>query len=168
MDGSAPRKLVNESSVTAPFGVAIDFQASRLYWTDMGSRRIGSSDRTGGDQRTDLVVDEIPYGIDVLNGRFYYWLAESDGSRSYFLSLPIGAGDLGFHWSGDARISAHVAASGRGNQPKNRANDCSSDPCSHVCVLTGTSGYRCFCPDGLSLGSDGKTCQASPSATQSN
>ena len=84
MDGSAPRKLVNESSVTAPFGVAIDFQASRLYWTDMGSRGIGSSDRTGGDQRTDLVVDEIPYGIDVLNGRFYYWLQSPTAAARIF------------------------------------------------------------------------------------
>ena len=44
-------------------------------------------------------------------------------------------------------------------QPLNRRkNDCAGAVCSHLCVLT-TESFRCLCPNGMVLGSDGRTCE---------
>lgn len=45
------------------------------------------------------------------------------------------------------------------NQPILRSNPCRSAGCSHICTLTPTKSYRCFCPVGMELDdTDRKTC----------
>lgn len=45
-------------------------------------------------------------------------------------------------------------------QPMNwRKDDCADAGCSHLCVLIAAS-FKCVCPNGMDLGSNGKTCKS--------
>lgn len=38
------------------------------------------------------------------------------------------------------------------------SNPCWSSECSHMCLISPVSGFRCACSYGFQLGKDGKTC----------
>ena len=43
-------------------------------------------------------------------------------------------------------------------------NTCSGSGCSHICLLSAarTEGFTCMCPDGYSLGENGRECNRKP------
>ena len=158
MDGSLPEKLVDLEN---PAGLAVDLEASRFYWIDQDYKSIRTSDMDGSNQRNVLAFErgEIAGEIAIHGGRIYYSLVKNSGS--YVYSVPTtGEGEPLLHYYNEIQaFNPGIAVSAKENQPKVRNNDCAGDPCSHVCVLARTSGYKCVCPKGANLGSDGKTCE---------
>ena len=43
-------------------------------------------------------------------------------------------------------------------------NTCSGSGCSHICLLSAAraEGFTCMCPDGYSLGENGRECNCKP------
>ena len=158
MDGSLPEQLVD---VLNPAGLAVDLETSRLYWTDRDYQSMKTSDRNGSNQRTVLLFEQGESGDQITfhGGRVYYFLKKIP--HSYVYSVPAtGEGEPLLHYyNDDFETHPAIAVSAKENQPKLRNNDCAREPCSHVCVLARTSGYKCLCPEGAILGSDGKTCE---------
>ena len=161
MDGSQQKKLVN---IGNPDGLAVDLESSRIYWMDKNYKSIKSVDRNGGNQQTLVLFGsgEICSEITFYGGRVYYFLGNN--SDSYVYSVSVTGEDEDdepmFHYYNPIyEYFPDIAVAAKQNQPRLRNNDCAGDPCSHVCILARTSGYKCLCPEGADLGSNGKTCE---------
>lgn len=80
MDGSA-RKIIISVDLGFPNGLALDYEAKRLYWTDALKDKIETADLHGGN-RVQLVLDAThPFGLTQVRGldflsfniKFYYF-----------------------------------------------------------------------------------------------
>ena len=81
MDGSNSVTVV--TGLSSPQGITIDFETSRLFWTDHAAHRIESSNLQGGDRHTVVhFSSEGPWGIAVGNGRLYWGELSSGKLRS--------------------------------------------------------------------------------------
>ena len=150
MDGSSPR------NITEKFGylrrITIDHEASRLYWTDTG---IKSSDLDGTNRRTVLTsTNRQIFGI-AIHGELLYWV---DKNRRIKADNKLNASTSVVPRFNGTNID-DIQILSPDNQPAlTTGNPCEGHPCSHICVLAEVS-YRCLCPRGFRLGSDGKTCK---------
>ena len=78
MDGTEVSIIYNSTvGIETIGGIAIDFPGSRLYWNEVFSRKILSSDLQGGDVRTNLELcpkftNYVPFGIGLYRGRIYW------------------------------------------------------------------------------------------------
>ena len=75
-----------------------------------------------------------------------YRIISSGAVAETFLSAPAGKK------LGDIAIMSSAL------QQINGISNCANIQCSHICVGLGESSYRCLCPKGLKLDSDGITC----------
>ena len=120
MDGTDPHVAV--SGLKLPYGIAIDLNMSRLYWTEEDMDRIQSANLDGSDTRT-IVKLSGPQGIAVLADEIFWgnW-------RSHELQSSSKTG-------GHIR-TLHTHA-------RNGVNLCESQNCSKLCVLS-PSSFRCL------------------------
>ncbi|XP_068993611.1 low-density lipoprotein receptor-related protein 4 isoform X1 [Neodiprion pinetum] len=160
MDGS-DRKILVSKNLTWPNGLAIDFEKNRLYWADGGTKKIEYSD-LNGKGRTVLISTDLPhpFGLVIFKNKIFWtdWDTQSihqadknDGSnRSVVRSGISGLMDVRvFH-----RHRKTI------NTPCNKNNG----NCSHLCLLAPAPRfYKCACPTGLVLESNGETCPDMPS-----
>jgi len=75
MDGSDIERLISYPQVQKPFGLDIDLDAGKMYWTDMGKREIASANLDGGDIKSLVTGDLLePRGIaiDKVNNQLYW------------------------------------------------------------------------------------------------
>ena len=87
--GEDPTTFV--SGLQFPMGIVIDFQSSKLYWTDHHSMKIQSSDRNGLNVVTVQKLSRQPFGIAVLDGNLYWSLSDkASGLVVQTLSLATG------------------------------------------------------------------------------
>ena len=72
MDGQHRQAIVTSEHLTWPNGLAVDYVADRIFWTDSRRNYIGSSDLDGSD--VVVAVKDIynPYGLTVFED-FVYW-----------------------------------------------------------------------------------------------
>ena len=138
MDGTNPTVIADEGLGRA-WGIAIDFKTSKLFWTDIWSSRIESSNFQGGKRRTILNNSiENPTGIAVADGRIYW--GENDGQK--LKSCTITGENVTTLYNGTVSIYG-IALVPDVNLPQNRTNHCARHNCAKVCVLTASS-YRCL------------------------
>ena len=72
MDGSDRKTIISGNGLGWPNGLAIDYNAGRLYWTDAKTQRIERSDLNGNFRKVIQKGQLYPYVLDIF-GDFIYW-----------------------------------------------------------------------------------------------
>uniref|UniRef100_A0A0K2U8P7 EGF-like domain-containing protein n=1 Tax=Lepeophtheirus salmonis TaxID=72036 RepID=A0A0K2U8P7_LEPSM len=154
MDGSQPIAIVTESIQWAN-GVAVDVALDRVFWSDAKYSWIESTKLDGSD-RQRVVEDHIihPFSVGVF-GDFIYWsdwhnkviqsCNKYNGKSHRYIVKESNLVPLGIHIS-------HPLVE------KVEHNPCLPKKCSHICLLTPSSGFACACPENMNLGDDKRTC----------
>ncbi|XP_069557707.1 very low-density lipoprotein receptor [Brachyistius frenatus] len=155
MDGSERRVVVN-TSLGWPGGVAVDVISDRVYWTDERMKAIGSSTLDGDDIRILQMKDTTnPFSVAVFNDLLYWSDSKkrvvqtahkvSGKNRSVLLKRPR---------QPFALTIVHPVLQMATWSP------CEKTTCSHMCVLAPGPKAVCKCPSGLFLSEDGLTCSS--------
>jgi len=154
--GEERTTILSHEHVKWTSSIAVDPTIERIFWVDMSSHRICSSDIHGKDKREIVSGLTSPYGVAVFED-YVYWtdlhlkkLFKADkfkGSNvkqfGSYLYQPM-----------DIRVFHPLL------QTK-YAHPCSDDDnggCSHLCFATPDKERTCACPYTFKLSSDGKTC----------
>ncbi|XP_072178783.1 uncharacterized protein [Diadema setosum] len=155
MDGSSRRVIVS-GGLRWPNGLAIDYQAERLFWVDAGFDKIETADFNGRGRRqlVDFGRDVHGFGVVVV-GDFIYWAdwreqsilrAEKATGRN---NRTIGPSDY-------IRPNGLFAVT---NKPENGSTNCmvGNGGCSStsLCLPSGILDNDCVCADGFHRGPDG-------------
>nr|XP_028584444.1 low-density lipoprotein receptor-related protein 6 isoform X3 [Podarcis muralis] len=154
MDGSERTTLV--PNVGRANGLTIDYAKRRLYWTDLDTNLIESSNMLGLDR--DVIADDLPHPFGLTQYQDYiYW---TDWSRRSIERANKTSGQnrtviqnhldyvmdiLVFHSSRQAGWNECASSNGH---------------CSHLCLAVPVGGFVCGCPAHYSLNSDNRTCSA--------
>ena len=138
MDGSSPTTLV--SGLNTPWGIAIDFKTSRIFWAHHIAHKIESSNLEGRDREVvvQLPSDVCPSGMAVANGSIYWGEQISKKLQS---STMDGNDVITLHT--DAHYLWGITLVPDLYLPQNRTNHCARHSCSKVCALTRNSS-RCL------------------------
>lgn len=135
MDGTS-KKYIITNKIRWPNGVAIDFTAERLYWTDGYNEIVESSDLNGGDRRV-VYNDKRIMKVDKTSERRTKFM-DSYPELNVLVGLQV--------YSNNYTIDVNPLCS--------RNNGL----CSTFCFPTPT-GRTCGCQDNTELLSDQKTCE---------
>ncbi|XP_055342132.1 low-density lipoprotein receptor-related protein 2-like [Paramacrobiotus metropolitanus] len=160
-------KRVRRQQLGWPNGVAIDYQADRLYWCDALLDRIQHSDFDGNDVQT--IVGRYllhPFSLSILDDYVYFsdWRFDAvirANKRTGGDQVIVTTIDP------DDRLYG-VKAFSLANQPTVPNHPCTlsnNGGCSHFCFpklvsddINSALSSVCSCPYGYQLGTDGKTC----------
>lgn len=157
MDGTS-KKYIITNKIRWPNGVAIDFTAERLYWTDGFNEIVESSDLNGGDRRVvyndkyahlrSIAIDEQFIYYTGYNRQRIMKVDKTSERRTKFMdSYPELNVLVGLQvYSNNYTIDVNPLCS--------RNNGL----CSTFCFPTPT-GRTCGCQDNTELLSDQKTCE---------
>ena len=157
-DGSSQVK-VKDTGHVFPNGIAIDFENSLLYWAEATLGTMETNILEGKDRYVIANLSDVrPAGIDIM-GDYLYW-GEITGKRIWSLTQRFSCqtDSPALLYDGGYKIHDLKVYDGS-KQPLDRENSCIWVDCSHLCSLSGEVSTACLCPEGLKLGSDGKTCQ---------
>ncbi|XP_078323270.1 low-density lipoprotein receptor-related protein 2-like [Crassostrea virginica] len=164
MDGTAVEYIVT-SDVIVPNGLAVDYDARRLYWTDGEQNRIEHSDLDGANRQ---VLSTHPGALMmdlVVNGRFLYCTAwnrqrviKIDKFSGEELPFMADRPELG-------RLDG-VVISSNGSLDESTVCSTRNGQCSTFCFPT-PDGSTCGCEDGVSLESDREICAGATSCLTS-
>ncbi|XP_063218358.1 prolow-density lipoprotein receptor-related protein 1 [Bacillus rossius redtenbacheri] len=158
MDGTGRRALV-DTLVQWPMGLAIDYPARRLYWTDPKGHAIESIHVTGRDRHIvkrfvdgESSLNEKPFKLDVFEDNLYV----STYQVNNVLKInKFGRGNFTYLVQSLNRASDILIVQ-ENKQTKNLSNPCDLNPCheSALCLLgpgptPSEVGRTCVCPDGL-------------------
>uniref|UniRef100_A0A8D0BMN3 Low-density lipoprotein receptor-related protein n=1 Tax=Salvator merianae TaxID=96440 RepID=A0A8D0BMN3_SALMN len=154
MDGSERTTLV--PNVGRANGLTIDYAKRRLYWTDLDTNLIESSNMLGLDR--DVIADDLPHPFGLTQYQDYiYW---TDWSRRSIerANKTSGQNRTVIQNHLDYVMDILVFHSSR----QAGWNECASNNghCSHLCLAVPVGGYVCGCPVHYSLNSDNRTCSA--------
>ncbi|XP_070804169.1 low-density lipoprotein receptor-related protein 6 isoform X5 [Pituophis catenifer annectens] len=154
MDGSERCTLV--PNVGRANGLTIDYVKRRLYWTDLDTNLIESSNMLGLDR--EVIADDLPHPFGLTQYQDYiYW---TDWSRRSIERANKTSGQnrtiiqnhldyvmdiLVFHSSRQAGWNECASSNGH---------------CSHLCLAVPVGGFVCGCPAHYSLNPDNRTCSA--------
>ena len=144
MDGSAAVEVV--SGLERPFGITIDYDASRMFWTEFVGDKIRSSKLDGTDIRNIVTLPpgSRPWGIAVYHDQIYWGnsdaksLQTSSKSGQYVRTV----------FTESSKIQ-QLTTNSR-NFPTTRRNHCMGRHCANICVLKSSrwwstsSPYRCI------------------------
>ena len=144
MDGTHVTQVL--SGLDHPVGVTIDFDESRLYWSEYTAHCISSSTMNGSD--IFVVADgetdtedggsavRYPWGIALHDD--YVYRGNYHGNSLQRCSK--GGSDIENLLMDQGHIQQLTTT--KWNFRMTRANDCEGKNCGHICVLT-TSSYEC-------------------------
>ena len=137
MDGSDVVQLVK--GLNNPAGIVIDYEASRMFWTELAGDKICSSNLDGTDVRTLVTLPSgtEPWGI-ALQGKQMYW-GSWNGKRVQRSSKS--GQDVHTVFAGKRPIQQLTTT--RWNFNITRPNHCQLQVCPDICVLT-TTAARCI------------------------
>ena len=137
MDGSSPATIVY--GLSDAYGIAIDYETSRLFWADHSAKKIQSSSLDGGDKRVEVQLSTNgPYGMALFDNTMIW--GNYDGFALQQREAADGAVVRSLY-TGSSTIR-HIAVIPPDNLPTDRTNHCAGNNCSKICVLT-TSSFRC-------------------------
>ncbi|XP_032939743.1 low-density lipoprotein receptor-like isoform X2 [Catharus ustulatus] len=169
-DGAPPKLLVTED-MERPQGLALDQSSQRLYWTDGRLHTVSSVALDGSGRRTHLRDPQHlaqPFGLAV----FQDWAFWTDPHQGSLVAARLQGGSPTPQvvaqelFSPEAVVVLHP-----GRQPAG-PNLCEGPGglCSFLCLPSpargpGSPRFRCACPDGEHLDTDGHTCVTEPPGT---
>lgn len=144
MDGSAAVKVI--SGLQRPFGIIIDYGASRMFWSEHTGNKICSSNLDGTDIRNIVTLppESYPWGIALHNDQIYWG---NYGSKSLQRSFKSGQ-FMRTIYTGSSKIQ-QLTTNSR-NFPTTRRNHCKDQQCPNICVLktsrwwSTSSAFRCI------------------------
>ncbi|XP_078114054.1 low-density lipoprotein receptor-related protein 5 [Sander vitreus] len=157
MDGSTITTLVDK--VGRANGLTIDYVDHRLYWTDLDTCMIESTNMQG--LQREIIVDDLPHPFGLTQYRdFIYWTdfnlrsIERADKRSGLNRTVVLQGQL------ELMLDILVFHSSR----QEGTNECSHNNgnCAHLCLAT-PAGAQCRCASHYTLNPDGRNC-SSPSS----
>ncbi|XP_063053042.1 low-density lipoprotein receptor-related protein 5 isoform X2 [Engraulis encrasicolus] len=156
MDGSSIGTLVDK--VGRANGLTIDYTDQRLYWTDLDTCMIESSNMLGQDR--EIVADDLPHPFGLTQYSDYiYWTdlyqrsIERADKRSGLNRTVV---QHHLEYGMDIRVFHSSRQDG--------ANECSQNNgmCAHLCLASPT-GAQCRCASHYTLDVNGRNC-TSPSS----
>ncbi|KAL3858577.1 hypothetical protein ACJMK2_008853 [Sinanodonta woodiana] len=156
MDGQNSIKFIS-SGVTWPNGLALDYSADRLYWSDGFTNRIESCNLDGSDRKV-IHVDSEAHLMDIAYdnaGSLYYTAWNRLYITKLTLSQPNQTERL-FEKAELGRLDA-LEIFTVDSQPRNALCSNNNGNCSTLC-LPSTTGRTCACEDGVAVREDGRTC----------
>uniref|UniRef100_A0A8C6S670 Low density lipoprotein receptor-related protein 5 n=1 Tax=Neogobius melanostomus TaxID=47308 RepID=A0A8C6S670_9GOBI len=157
MDGSTIVTLVDK--VGRANGLTIDYVEHRLYWTDLDTCMIESTNMQG--LQREIIIDDLPHPFGLTQYRdFIYWTdfnlrsIERADKRSGQNRTVVLQGQL------ELMLDILVFHSSR----QDGTNECSHNNgnCAHLCLAT-PAGAQCRCASHYTLNPDGRNC-SSPSS----
>lgn len=156
LDGEDRKELFIQPEVFWPNGITIDFIAERIYWVDASKDYIASSDLNGKSFMRILHSDtrvEHPFAVAVHKELMYWsdWKMSSvfSADKDHGIMIRTVAEEMVNLM--DIKLFAHGIQEG--------SNGCSGKHgCSHFCVGAPKNTYKCLCPDGMHISSNGKDC----------
>ncbi|KAM4901333.1 low-density lipoprotein receptor-related protein 6 isoform 6-T6 [Sylvia borin] len=154
MDGSERTTLV--PNVGRANGLTIDYAKRRLYWTDLDTNLIESSNMLGLDRET--IADDLPHPFGLTQYQDYiYW---TDWSRRSIERANKTSGQNRTIIQGHLDYVMDILVFHSSRQAG--WNECASSNghCSHLCLAVPVGGFVCGCPAHYSLNSDNRTCSA--------
>ena len=141
MDGTGSAEIV--SGLRVPFGIAVDYEKSTLFWVDRSAFKVQYSGLDGGTATT--IVEEYlmyPHGIVVDQTRLYIgtWVVPAE-LRSYNKT----GGDMKSLYTGGERIEQMALITSRPPKTTRRNHCAGQQRCSDdsICVLTDAC-FRCL------------------------
>uniref|UniRef100_A0AAY5F3Y8 Low density lipoprotein receptor-related protein 5 n=1 Tax=Electrophorus electricus TaxID=8005 RepID=A0AAY5F3Y8_ELEEL len=157
MDGTNIVTLVDK--VGRANGLTIDYVEQRLYWTDLDTCMIESTNMEGEGER-EIVADDLPHPFGLTQYRDYiYWTdwnlrSIERADKRTGLNRTLVRGQLEYV------MDILVFHSSR----QDGANECSQNNgnCAHLC-LASPSGAQCRCASHYTLEANGRNC-SSPSS----
>ncbi|VDK47362.1 unnamed protein product [Anisakis simplex] len=158
MDGSE-RKILVDTKIYWPNTIALDFTTDRVYFADSKLDYIDfvNYDGTGRTQvLSSPKLVQHPHALAIFEDLIYYSDRRLQKLQIY-PKYPNGTSiDYPSHTFSKALgvLAIHPVL-----QPHVSNNPCANDPCSHLCLISKDSKYKCKCPMGKLLGADGKTCE---------
>ncbi|KAG8179495.1 hypothetical protein JTE90_027207 [Oedothorax gibbosus] len=160
LDGSYRKLLI--SKLGRPNGITIDYIERRVYWIDLDSKKIESSDLSG-NQRAQVIVQNIvePYGLTQY-ADYIYWTEWSTNSIER-ANKTDGSNRTTIQTNLDSVMDIQVYHTSR----QSGWNPCAvnNGGCPHLCLALPASmqqksfTHRCECPTHYTLKSDNKTCE---------
>jgi low-density lipoprotein receptor-related protein 4 len=140
---ASERKVIIDSDLGYPTGLAIDFVIRKLFWSDALKDRIEMSD-LDGKKRTQLMHAEHPFGFTMTSNYFYYtdWY-----NKSVIRTARHSNGNVE-EVVRNLRGALEIRSVNADRQPK-YFNPCSENNggCSHLCLYLGGTRYVCDCPN---------------------
>ena len=157
MDGAEVKVLTNVERYSIG-GIAVDYNTSFVYWTDLKRNAILQCDLDGNNRRTlNLLLRHTPRAIAAL-GNIVYWQEEwSVLYRSHVENEKIELLLNGTKFKNLELISSHGAI-----QHSVANNPCANNSCSHICIQSSHKQHRCRCGDDYMFHEDGHTCIRKP------
>jgi DNA-binding beta-propeller fold protein YncE len=79
LDGTEVKQLINYPKVKYPFGIALDINVNKIYWTDSETKSIGVMDLDGSNDKVFIndKIDPRELKIDLLSKKLYWTDFES-------------------------------------------------------------------------------------------
>ena len=129
MDGSDPVQVV--TGLGNPVGITIDYDASRMFWTEHTGNKICSSNLDGTDVRpiVPLPSGTVPWGIAVHNDQIYW----GNRNTSSLQRSSKSGQDVRTVFTGSSPIQPLMTSGG--NFPTTRRNQCEGHSCANICVI---------------------------------
>lgn len=148
MDGKLKKALVTER-VTKPYGLALDLFASRLYWLEAADLRVKFV-RTDSGVRGELIAlpaNRYPSGLAVF-GDHLYWSDLGHHSSKVASCDKLTGKNVTIHTETNSGKFIFTLRAYHPLMQPPRKNPCKSNPCSHLCVISGPSekSFACLCP----------------------
>ncbi|XP_020857184.1 low-density lipoprotein receptor-related protein 6 isoform X1 [Phascolarctos cinereus] len=154
MDGSERTTLV--PNVGRANGLTIDYAKRRLYWTDLDTNLIESSNMLGLNR--EVIADDLPHPFGLTQYQDYiYW---TDWSRRSIERANKTSGQNRTIIQGHLDYVMDILVFHSSRQAG--WNECASSNghCSHLCLAVPVGGFVCGCPAHYSLNTDNRTCSA--------
>ncbi|XP_062499695.1 low-density lipoprotein receptor-related protein 8-like [Corticium candelabrum] len=157
MDGTGQRHIVVDGLVW-PNGIAVDTITQRIYWVDGNRGVVEVCDYLGHNRRV-IIQGGIgrPLFIALYEEKVY--VSSDWGPRNMGRVFVANRFDGSHLMMIDHDVdSVQGIAVYQKQQQQHTSNHCDRANCSHYCVTSFVSDYKCFCPDGSHLLNDERTC----------
>jgi low-density lipoprotein receptor-related protein 4 len=143
LDGSE-RKVIVNSDLGFPTGLAIDFEARKLFWADALHDRVETSDFDGKKRNKIIMHAEHPFGFTLTNSYWYF----TDWFNKSVIRIPRHSNGNPEEVRHNLRGALEIRSVSAERQPKyfNPCNE-SNGGCTHLCLYLGGKKYVCECPN---------------------
>ena len=162
----ASRRVVyasGDASNSWPNGLSLDLDARRVYWIDARTDSVHTAFYDGSDARVVLKGGKYvshPFAITVFESHVYWtdWRTTSVVRAGKFNGSALHVEDKILGQAFDVKV-VHGS-----RQPRSASDDpkmrCRLDNggCSHLCLLSNSTGHVCACPHMMRLADDSSTC----------
>ncbi|ALC49629.1 CG8909 [Drosophila busckii] len=157
MDGQS-RVIIASKKLIWPNGLAIDYDQSKLYFVDGGTKTLENMNFDGSNRKVIISGLGHPFGLDVSGGRVFWtdWDNRSAMSADKLTGKNVATVIANSSDLMDIRVFH------RQRRRVYNACDKFNGGCSHLCLLNPTS-FTCACAVGVQLKDDRRTCSEGPS-----